>query len=128
VEAAENTAAMRRILEQVINEQRLDAADDLFTEEHVLHPESPEVGRGADGMKQAFAGLHEQFPDVRVTVESIVAEGDMVAVRLTYHGTDATTGEPAVWPEMIFTRFVGGKAAESWELLDTGRAADAPPW
>ncbi len=50
-------------------------------------------------MKGAFAGLHEEFPDVRVELESMVAEGDVVAVRLTFSGTHAPTGERATWPE-----------------------------
>lgn len=108
---------MRRILEQVINEKNLAAADDLFSDDHELHPETPGIGRGSEGMKRAFAGLHEQFADVRVTIESMVAEGDMVAVRLTYRGTDAATGEPTTWPEMVFTRFADGKAIESWEMV-----------
>jgi predicted SnoaL-like aldol condensation-catalyzing enzyme len=126
VGAAENKTAMRRIMDQVINEKNLDAAYELFADEHELHPRSPDVGRGGEGMKQAF--LHEQFPDVRVKIEAMLAEDDMVAVRLTYAGTDAATGERATWPEMIFTRFSDGKAAESWELLDTGRGPDSPPW
>jgi predicted SnoaL-like aldol condensation-catalyzing enzyme len=126
--AAENKAAMRRIIEQVINEKNLDAAYELFAEEHELHPETPGVGRGGEGMRSAFAGLHEQFPDVRVTIESIVAEEDMVAVRLTYSGTDPASGERATWPEVVFTRFSEGKAMESWEILDTGRGPDSPPW
>jgi predicted ester cyclase len=119
---------MRRILDGVINEKNLDLADELFSEDHQLRPEAPGVGRGGEGMKRAFAGLHEQFPDVRVTIEAMVAEEDMVAVRLTYRGTDAATGERATWPEMIFTRFSRGRAVESWEVLDTGRSPDSPPW
>jgi predicted ester cyclase len=103
-------------------------ADEVFSEDHQLHPEAPGVGRGGEGMKRAFAGLHEQFPDVRVTIESMVAEGDMVAVRLTYRGTDAATGKPATWPEVVFTRFSAGKAVESWEIIDSGRSPDRPPW
>lgn len=124
---AENKAAMRRIMEDVINEKKLDVAYQLYSEDHELHPEVG-IGRGAEEMKRAFAGLHEQFPDVRVTVESMVAEDDMVAVRLTYSGTDAATGQRATWPEMVFTRFSGGKAVESWEVIDTGRSPDSPPW
>lgn len=124
----ENKAAMRRIMEDVINAKDLAAADELFSEDHELHPETPGIGRGAQDMKRAFAGLHEQYPDVRVTIESMVAEGDLVAVRLTYRGTDAATGERATWPEVVFTRFAGGKAAESWEIVDSGRSADRPPW
>lgn len=123
----ENKEALRRIFHEVINGKRLDLADELYSAEHELHPATG-VGRGAVGMKEAFAGLHEEFPDVHVEIHSIVAEGDLVAVRVTFSGTHAETGERATWPEMVFTRFADGKAAESWEVTDTGRAPDASPW
>ncbi len=124
----ENKAVQRRIIDEVINQKNLDLADELFSEEHELHPEAPGVGRGPEGMKRAFAGLHEEFPDIRVEIESMVAEGDMVAVRLTFSGTHAPTGERATWPETVFARFSEGKAVESWELTDTGRSWDSSPW
>jgi predicted SnoaL-like aldol condensation-catalyzing enzyme len=126
--AENNKAVQRRIIDEVINQKKLDSADELFSKEHVLHPESTGVGRGPEGMKQAFAGLHEEFPDVWVEIESIVAEGDLVAVRLTFRGTHAPTGERATWPEMVFARFSEGKAVESWQVTDTGRSWDSPPW
>ena len=124
----ENKAVQRRIIDEVINRKELDLADELFGEEHDLHPETPEITRGPEGMKRAFAGLHEDFPDIRVEIESMVAEGDMVATRLTFSGTHAPTGERATWPEMVFARFSEGKAVESWEVTDTGRSWDSPPW
>jgi predicted ester cyclase len=78
-------------------------------------------------MKRAFVQAHEEVPGVSVEIESMVAEGDMVAVRLIFSGTHAPTGERARWPEMIFARFSEGKAAESW-VTDTGRSWDSPPW
>ena len=125
---AENKAALQRIFDEVINQKNLDLADELYSEEHELHPEVPGVTRGPEGMKRAFAGLHEEFPDIQVEIESMVAEGDMVAVRVTFSGTHAPTGERATWPEMVFTRFCEGKAAESWEVTDTGRSWESPPW
>ena len=125
---AENKNVQRRIIDEVINQKNLDLADELFSEEHKLYPESAGVGRGPEGMKQAFAGLHEEFPDIRVDIESIVAEGDMVALRLTFSGTHAPSGRKAVWPEMVFARFTEGKAVESWQVTDTGRDWDSPPW
>jgi predicted SnoaL-like aldol condensation-catalyzing enzyme len=127
VGTAENKAVQRRIIDEVINRKNLDFADELFSEEHELHPETPGVGRGPEGMKRAFAGLHEEFPDVRVEIESMVAEGNMVAVRLTFSGTHALIGERATWPEMVFARFSEGKAVDSWEVTDTGRSWDSPP-
>ena len=125
---AENKAVQRRIIDEVINRKELDLAGELFSEEHELHPEAAGVARGPEGMKQAFAGLHEEFPDIRVEIEDILAEGDMVAIRLTFRGTHAPTGQPAAWPETVFARFSGGKAVESWEVTDTGRSWDSPPW
>ena len=58
---AENKAVMRRIMQHMFNEKELDAADEPFSEAHELHPESPDMGRGGEGMKRAFAGLR-QFP------------------------------------------------------------------
>jgi predicted SnoaL-like aldol condensation-catalyzing enzyme len=128
VGTAENKTALQRIFDEVINQKNLDLADELYSEEHELHPEVPGVTRGPEGMKRAFAGLHEEFPDIQVEIESVVAEGDMVAVRVTFSGTHAPTSERATWPEMVFTRFSEGKAAESWEVTDTGRSWDSPPW
>ena len=112
--AEENKAAQQRIIEEVINCK--DLADKLFSEEHQLHPETAGVARGSEGMKRAFAGLHEEFPDIHVEIEDMVAVGDVVAVRLTFSGTHAPSGERARWPETVFARFCGGKAVESWEL------------
>ena len=84
---AENKAGLRRIFDEVINGKNPDLADELYSEEHELHPDSSGVGHGQEGMKQAFAGLHEEFPDVRVDIESMVAEEDVVAVRLTFRPT-----------------------------------------
>ena len=125
---AENKALQQRIIDEVINRKNLDLADELFSEEHELHPDLPGSTRGSEGMKLAFAELHEAFPDIRVEIESMVAEGDMVATRLTFSGTHAPTGKRATWPEIVFARFSGGKAVESWEVTDTGRSWDSPPW
>jgi predicted SnoaL-like aldol condensation-catalyzing enzyme len=124
----ESKTVQRRIIDEVINRKNVDLADELFSAEHELHPEVPGVTRGPEGMKRAFAGLHQDFPDIRVEIESIVAEGDMVAVRLTFRGTHAPTGQRATWPEMVFTRVSEGKAAESWQVTDSGRGWDKPPW
>jgi predicted SnoaL-like aldol condensation-catalyzing enzyme len=124
----ENKATWRRIVDDMINGKRLELAEELFAAEHELHPDVSGIERGPEGMRQAFAGLHEEFPDVEVTIDSMVAEGDMVAVRLTFSGTQTATGERSWWPELVFTRFVNGKAAESWEVTDTGRSWVDAPW
>jgi predicted ester cyclase len=128
LETVENKLVLRRIVEDLINGRNLDLTEELFAAEHELHPATAGIGRGPEGMRHAFAGLIEEFPDVAVELESMVGEGDVVAARLTFRGTHAPTGEQAAWPEAIFVRFSGGKAAESWEITDTGRSWASPPW
>jgi ketosteroid isomerase-like protein len=128
VERTENATVMRRIFDEVINGRDLDLAEELYAEEHVLYPNVDGVAPGGAGMKEAFAGLHEQFADARAEIESLVADGDMVAVRVTFSGTPAGTRERIFWPEMVFTRFAGGRAVESWEITDTGRTWTSSPW
>jgi hypothetical protein len=49
VGTAENKVVQRRIIDEVINEKNLDLADELFSEEHELHPEALGVGSGPGG-------------------------------------------------------------------------------
>lgn len=128
MESHENAAVMRRIFGEIVNAKKLDLADELYSEDHVLYPDAAGVARGGAGMKEAFAGLHEQFEDARAEIESLLAEGDTVAVRVTFSGRHAETGEQFFWPEMVFTRFADGRAVESWEVTDTGRTWTSPPW
>ena len=46
---AENKAGQRRIIDELINQKNLDLADELFSEEHELHPEAPGVSRDPGG-------------------------------------------------------------------------------
>jgi predicted ester cyclase len=87
--------------------------DELFSEEHQLHPDVPEVTRGPEGMKRAFAGLHEELPDIQVEIESMVAEGDMVAVRLTFSGT---AHPPANGPRGRRRSSRGSPGARLWRV------------
>jgi len=77
-----------------------------------------------DGLKEA-KGWRSAFPDLNVSVDLIVAEGDFVSVRWTARGTNTGVGNgiPATGKKVqvsgttIF-RFVGGKIAEEWTSGD----------
>jgi predicted ester cyclase len=86
------------------------------------------VASGGAGMREAFAELHEQFPDVRAEVESLVAEGENGGRARHVQRHAGGESERIYWPEMIFTRFTEGRAVESWEVTDTGRTWTSPPW
>jgi predicted ester cyclase len=116
--AEENKAVVRRIVEQVINQKRLDMVDELFSDEYCPHPSGQERPEGPEHAKRNFFRMHEVFPDLRADIESMVAEGDTVALRLTLSGTHRPTGRHARWSAMVFARLAEGKVIEDWRLVE----------
>jgi hypothetical protein len=72
-----------------------------------------------------FARLHRAFPDLHVTVEDLIEEGDKVVGRNTLTGTHQgeymglpATGKSVTYSEIIIFRFVNGRIAETWGVVD----------
>jgi predicted ester cyclase len=87
-----NKAVVRRLARDVWNRGNLDAIDELFTPDFRWHGEVV----GPSGVKALLARLTAEQPDVQVTIEDLVAEGDKVVVRSTRRGT--YLGPPAEDP------------------------------
>ena len=116
-----NKALMRRELEEVWNKHNPDAIDEIYAPDFVNHNAPPGMPNDREGF-QAFVGINlGAFPDVKVTSDSLVAEGDKVVSRWT--GTGTHTGElmgiPATGKRIKMTgitiaRVAAGKIAELW--------------
>jgi predicted ester cyclase len=84
----ENKAIVRRQEEEIHTQGNLDAADEIYAPNYVGHdPSNPEDIRGLEAAKQAAADYRKAFPDLQVTIEDLIAEGDKVATRVRYRGT-----------------------------------------
>ena len=81
---AKNKATVQRIIEEIINEGRLEMVDELIAEEYVDHAGGP---HGRDGYRQSVAVVRAAFPDLRMTIEDLVAEGEKVVARLSITAT-----------------------------------------
>jgi predicted ester cyclase len=62
--------------------------------------------------------MTKEFPDLKATIELILAEGDMVVTLLEYLGTHAGFERAAVWREAWFVRLSEGKIVEGWPIID----------
>lgn len=87
-----NKVLVRRFVEEVWNAGKLDVADEVLAWNYIEHPSSPdESGKeeptGPDGMKQFVTMFRKAFPDMKFTIDHIVAEADKVAIQLTGRGT-----------------------------------------
>jgi steroid delta-isomerase-like uncharacterized protein len=126
VSAEENKALVRRSFEEVFNQGNLDAVEEIFAPDYVLHdPTSPEEIRGTEGMRQYVSMYRTAFPDLQQTIEEQIAEGEKVATRLTGRGTHQgeligipPTGNQVEAPGIVINRISGGKIAESWANYD----------
>ena len=123
----ENKAIVRRFLEGIFTQGDPDVVDELAAPGFVVHDPSGEAGDvDAEGVKGSIAWSHGAFPDLRVTIEDQVAEGDKVATRWTVLGTHrgemmgaAATGNRVTFTGTQTDRISGGKIAESWSNWDT---------
>jgi steroid delta-isomerase-like uncharacterized protein len=116
----------RRILEEAFGQGRLELVDELVTAETIGHdPALPDDIVGPDALKMVIAGYRAAFPDLTMTVEDQIAEGDEVVTRWTARGTHAGelwgiagTGKQATVTGIGIDRFDGDKVAESWTNWD----------
>lgn len=102
------------------------AVDELFSADYVEHGGTGEDTRGIKNYKQSMNEFYNAFPDVHVTLDDMIAEGDRVAVRFTLNGTHkgGFMGIPPTkkkWTigEIGIIRITNGKFVESWMRYDT---------
>ena len=119
-----NKAQVRRVIEEIYNRGDLAVVDELAASDLVIHASSQDI-RGRDGAKQYVAALRAGFPDLHLTVEDQVAEGDMVVTRWTARGTHtgAFQGIPATGRAIRVAgtdidRIIDGKTVECWAHVD----------
>jgi steroid delta-isomerase-like uncharacterized protein len=125
-EEQRNKAAARAEFE-IWSSGELDKLDDLVAEDVVHHdPYDPNAADGLEGLKKSIALNRAAFPDMRISVEDQVAEGDRVTTRWT--ATMTHTGELGGTPPsgkrveingITIERFADGKVVESWRSMDT---------
>ena len=123
-----NKALLRRLYDEVINEGNIDLTDEFFSDDFVEHEVFPGLPTGGpEAAKAAFAMFLAAFPDLRITPEDMIAEGDKVAVRATISGTHR--GEFLGIPptnksfeaELVdIIEIHDGKATAHWGLTDQG--------
>jgi steroid delta-isomerase-like uncharacterized protein len=119
----ENKSVIRDYIEQVFNARRLDLFEQSIAEEITVH--AAVATRGRENLRKSVVIILDAFPDLQITIEDLIAEGDRVVLRDTLSGTHQgelfgipATGEHAVWSGVWIYRLVDGKIAEIWGQAD----------
>lgn len=123
--AEQNKAITHRWIEEVINQQNLALIDELFTSDYVNHMAPPGFPTGPQGEKLFTQMFFGAFPNGRMELVDVVAEGDRAAGRYTFSGTHTgefigipPTGKRFSVSGINIIRFANGKIAENWPSLD----------
>jgi predicted ester cyclase len=117
-----NAQIVRRIIEDGLSGHDLSLIDEFFDPNFIenqygLKPTIP-------GMKEDFEFLYRAFPDYRLVIEDLVADGDKVWLRMTCTGTNtggfmgAPNGKPFKITVMDLLRLMDGKVVEHWGVPD----------
>ena len=121
----ENKSLVRRDFEEVLSQGKLDVIDEIIATDYIGHtPGSPDI-HGPEDYKQYVTMGRTAFPDMQLTIEDMIAEGDKVAVRWTYTGTHkgelmgiSPTGVKVTGTGIDICRIAGGKIVECWVNRD----------
>ncbi len=100
------------------------AFGDLLAPDHVYHELSVDVPMatpesGAEGASDWASDRQDAISDLAVTVDPIIADGDLVSAMMTWTGKDADTGSDVTWNSAGFFRIECGKIAENWIVADS---------
>ncbi len=121
----QNKIIARRAFEEVQSQGNLALVDELVVSDYIGHTPFGEI-YGPEGAKRFFSALRGAFPDLQVTVEDQIAEGDRVVTRWICRGTHngefqgmTPTGRQTAMTGITIFRIANGKLVEGWSNADT---------
>ena len=130
-----NKALVRRFFEEAWVKGNVSAVDEFMAADYVEHPRPSTLPPGAEGLKQLILAYRTAFPDLKLTLDDIFAEGEMVAFRWSVSGTHLgewlgvpPTGNHVRATGITNFRIAGGKVEESWTSIDLGPTEEEQRW
>ena len=123
-----NKATFRRF-HDISNSRDLEriagVIDELVAPDAVIHTPLPIEATGPQLLKAVLTQLRRAFPDLHISVEDVIEEGDKIVARNRVTGTHrgeymgiAPTGARVAYDEIFILRFADGRIAETWGVVD----------
>ena len=112
-----NSTLTYRWMQEVWNNGRDEAIDEMMETDAVVHGIDDIKERGTAGFKQFFQNFRSQFPQLHVEVDEVVAQDDYETGRCSVNATTAN-GQPVHFTGMTCVRINNGKIVEGWNNFD----------
>ena len=126
VSTEDNKALVRRFVDEVQSAGNTGLIDEICSPEFVNHSTPPGTPTDREGIKVVTAMFRGAFPDSYITVEDMIAEGDKVATRKTFHGTHEgefmgipASGRVVSMGLIDIVRISQGRVVEHWAMGDS---------
>jgi steroid delta-isomerase-like uncharacterized protein len=117
---------LRKWYQELWDRWNIGVADDLFSSDYALHLSGVDAALNRDAAKQVVAMFSVAFPDLKHTVDEIIAEGETIAARWTVRGTHrgeyqgiAPTGRNVTVSGTTIHHMSSGRIVETWLTMDT---------
>ncbi|MGE5748041.1 MAG: ester cyclase [Solirubrobacterales bacterium] len=111
---------------EVVSGGKTELIDELCAPDFVDHDPLPGTSADLAGIKEFVAQIRAAFPDLQVSVDDLIGEGDRLAVRSTMRGTHEgdfmgipASGKKVEVSNYDFVRFENDQAAEHWGVIDS---------
>ena len=121
----ENKVQVLRFIEEAWHKGNLDIIDELYAPDFVFQKAPPGLPPDREGFKQGVAVYRAAFPDIRISVVDLIAEGDKLVIRWSWNGTHEgefmgipPTNKLVTKSGITIIRIVGGKVVERWDESD----------
>lgn len=108
---------VRQHFEDFVNRKLSDAALKNFSADFLDHDEPGGAVVGPLAAKIMMEHVYQRWPDLHVTIEDILAEGDKVMVRNRWTATEKSTGQKIQFGGFVLWRFASGKIVERWATI-----------
>jgi len=108
---------VRSHFEEFVNKRNVAVIRTNMTPDFCDHDGPGGEPTGVDGDELMMIAMYRSMPDLRVTVEDMVAEDDKVICRNIWRWTDTASGKKMQFHGFVLWRFEGGKIAERWATV-----------
>ncbi|MGA9670533.1 MAG: ester cyclase [Terracidiphilus sp.] len=108
---------VRRHFEDFVNNRKAEVIRVNMTEDFFDHDGPSGKPTGVQGDEEMMRAMYAIFPDLQITIEEMVAEGDKVVCRNRWQGTNSKTGRVIEFHGFVEWRFEGNKIAERWATV-----------